>query len=90
MFSRFFEKNKKNKKTPQCHTELNKWVSCLASYQDLVTDQTEMCRGHLKALNDCIAFNRLTLEKVLGGSEKTVSENQNQKASCGSCKSTSS
>jgi len=57
---------------------MREFVSCLAFYQDSVTEQNEMCRTYQQDLALCLdGFSReVILRSARVGSRTTVSENQ--------------
>ncbi len=68
-----WEKYKRNQK---CCKEMREFVSCLAFYQDSVTEQNEMCRSFQQDLASCL--DGFILKSAQEGSQRTVSGNQNR------------
>ena len=80
----------KNKQ--KCCKQLREYISCLASYQDSVTEQNEMCREYHQDLSACLdPINRESiLRSAQAGSRKTALENQSRLLATDWCKPSSS
>lgn len=90
MLSRWkFWENKEPRKKP-CSTELTKLIWCLATYQDSVMDQIEMCRSQSAALKECLNKNDIPTLNVKEDLRSSVFCNQNPEGVSDLCKSSSS
>ncbi len=76
-------------KNTSCRKEIRAYANCLAEHRESPYEQIIYCKELLESLNECFEKNkkRSTSEKAAKDFQKTVSENQNQKASSYSSKS---
>ena len=87
MLSRWkFWENKELEKKKKCSTELTKLIWCLATYQESVMDQIEMCRSNSNALKECLNKHDIPTRDVKEDLRSSVFYNQNPVGESDLCK----